>query len=120
MIGSPLTVDRVGSLDGAGVLCLHGPLTIENVQPFQNALRREASAETVIVDLTEVPYIDSSGLGSLVSAYVSGHKSGRRIALTGVNERVFRLFEVTKTESLFLMFPTIDDALTALTNPAQA
>jgi len=96
------------------VLCLHGPLTVENVQPFQNALRREAAAESVIVDLTEVPYIDSSGLGSLVSAYVSGHKSGRRIALTGVNERVFRLFEVTKTESLFLMFPTIEDAITSL------
>ena len=120
MIGSPLNIERVGSFEGPGVLCLRGPLTVENIQPFQNALRREAAAETVIVDLTEVPYIDSSGLGSLVSAYVSGHKSGRRLALTGVNERVFRLFEVTRTESLFLMFPTIEDAITALTNPAQA
>jgi anti-sigma B factor antagonist len=120
MISNPLSIERLGKVEGHGVLCLRGPLTIENILPFQNAFRREESAETVILDLSEVPYIDSSGLGSLISAYVSRQKAGRRVALTGVNERVFRLFEVTKTESLFLMFPTIDDALLALTSPAQA
>ena len=120
MILNPLTIERVGKVEGHGVLCLRGPLTIENVLPFQNAFRREESAETVILDLSEVPYIDSSGLGSLVNAYVSRQKAGRKVALTGVNERVFRLFEVTRTESLFLIFPTIDDAIAALTQSAQA
>jgi len=120
MIPNPLSVDHVGKIEGHGVICLRGPLTIENILPFQNAFRREENAETVILDLTEVPYIDSSGLGSLIGAYVSRQKAGRRVALTGVNERVFRLFEVTKTESLFLMFPTIDDAILALNGPAQA
>lgn len=120
MVANPLTVERLGKLAGQGVLCLRGPLTIENVLPFQNAIRREENAPTVILDLSEVPYIDSSGLGSLVSAYVSRQKAGRGVALTGVNERVFRLFEVTRTESLFLIFPTIDEAISALTGPAQA
>ena len=120
MIANPLTVERVGKVEGQGVLCLRGPLTIENVLPFQNAFRREEGAETIILDLSEVPYMDSSGLGSLVSAYVSRQKAGRRVALTGVNERVFRLFEVTRTESLFLIFPTIDEAISALTQSAQA
>jgi anti-sigma B factor antagonist len=120
MIANPLTVERRGRIEGHGVLWLRGPLTIENVLPFQNAIRREENAETVILDLSEVPYIDSSGLGSLVSAHVSRQKIGRGVALTGVNPRVFRLFEVTKTESLFLIFPTVDDAVAALTGPAQA
>jgi len=120
MIPNPLSIDHVGKIEGHGVICLRGPLTLENILPFQNAFRREENAETVILDLTEVPYIDSSGLGSLIGAYVSRQKAGRRVALTGVNERVFRLFEVTKTESLFLMFPTIDDAILALNGPAQA
>lgn len=102
------------------MLCLQGPLTIENVLPFQNAIRREQDAQTVILDFSQVPYIDSSGLGSLVSAYVSRQKAGRGVALTGVNERVLRLFEVTRTDSLFLIFPTVDDAIMALTSPAQA
>ena len=102
------------------MLCLRGPLTRENVLSFQNAIRREESAETVIIDFSEVPYIDSSGLGSLVTAYLSRQKVGRRVALSGVNERVFRLLEITKLESIFLIFPTIDEALAALTGAAEA
>jgi len=120
MISNPLSIEHVGKVEGHGVICLQGPLTMENVLPFQNAFRREENAETVILDLSEVPYIDSAGLGSLISAYVSRQKAGRRVALTGVNERIFRLFEVTKTDSLFLMFPTIDDAIMALHGPPQA
>jgi anti-sigma B factor antagonist len=93
---------------------------MENVLPFQNAIRREENEESVILDLSEVPYIDSSGLGSLVGAYISRQKAGRSVALSGVNERVFRLFEITKTESLFLMFETLDDAVAALSGAAQA
>jgi anti-sigma B factor antagonist len=118
MIVNLLTIERLGDMNG--VVCLHGPLTIENVRLFQNAIRREEKADTVILDLTGVPYIDSSGLGSLVGAYISRQKMGRRVALTGVNERIFNLFEVTRTDSLFLIFDTVDHALEALHGGAQA
>jgi anti-sigma B factor antagonist len=120
MAADPLTVERLAKVDGQGILCLHGPLTKENVLLFQSAFRREDGAETIVLDLSEVPFIDSSGLGSLVSAYVSRQKAGRRIALSGVNERVWRLFEITRTDSLFLIFPTVDDALAALNGAGQA
>jgi anti-anti-sigma regulatory factor len=55
-----------------------------------------------------------------VSAYISRQKTGRSVALSGVNERVFRLFEITKTESLFLMFETHEDSVAALSGAAQA
>jgi anti-sigma B factor antagonist len=93
---------------------------VGNLLAFQNALRREEKAATVILDLSEVPYIDSSGLGSLVSAYVSRQKAGRRVALSGVNERVLKLFEITRVESLFLIFETLDHALAALGGAAEA
>ena len=102
-----------------GVLSLHGPLTMENTSLFMNAVRREA-APTMILDLTDVPYLDSSGLGSLVSACTSCAKSGRRIALTGVNKRVLKVFEITKIEQIFLMFPTLSDAIEAFTNAGTA
>jgi anti-sigma B factor antagonist len=84
-----------------------------------NAVRRE-SAPTMILDLTGVPYLDSSGLGSLVSACTTCAKAGRRIALTGVNRRVLKVFEITKVEQIFLMFPTLGDAIEALTNAGSA
>jgi anti-sigma B factor antagonist len=115
MTAEPLEIERLDE----GVLSLHGPLTMENVQPFMNAVRRE-SAPTMILDFTGVPYLDSSGLGSLVSAYTSCQKAGRRVALTGINQRVLRVFEITKVEPIFLMFPTVSDALEALTNAGTA
>jgi len=115
MASEPLQIDRLDR----GVLSLRGPLTMENVSPFMNAVRRE-NAPTVILDFTNVPYLDSSGLGSLVSACTSCIKAGRRMALTGVNKRVERVFEITKVEQIFLMFPTLGDALEAFTNAGTA
>lgn len=120
MAAEPLIIDRFSGPEGPRVLCLRGPLTLANTSLFQNAIRREESAPMVIVDLSDVPYIDSSGLGSLVSAYVTRRKATRHIALSGVNERVLKLFETTKVEPLFLIFPTLDDAIAALTSTAQA
>jgi anti-sigma B factor antagonist len=102
-----------------GVLSFRGPLTMENVPPFLNAVRRE-NAPTMILDFSGVPYLDSSGLGSLVTAYTSCQKAGRRVALTGVNHRVLKVFEITKVEAIFLMFPTVSEALEALTNAGSA
>lgn len=115
MPSEPLEIERLDR----GVLSFRGPLTTENVPPFMNAVRRE-DAPTMILDLTGVPYLDSSGLGSLVSACTSCTKSGRRVALTGVNQRVRRVFEITKVEQVFLMFPTLSDAIEAFTNAGNA
>jgi len=115
MATEPLVVEHTED----GVLRLKGPLTTENLPFFQNAMRREG-AITMILDLSEVPYVDSAGLGSLISTYVSYQKAGRRIVLSGVNKRVLKLFEITKTEPLFLIFPTVWEAIETLTNAAQA
>ena len=115
MPSEPLQVERLDR----GVLSFYGPLTMENVPPFLNAVRRE-DAPTVILDFSGVPYLDSSGLGSLVSACTSCIKAGRRVALTGVNARVRKVFEITKVERVLLVFPTLTDALEALTNAGTA
>ena len=67
-----LEIERYeGPMDGHGVLRLKGPLTMENLSPFQNAILGEGATSTMILDLTDVPYIDSAGLGSLMRAYVT-------------------------------------------------
>jgi len=115
MAPEPFEIDHLDR----GVLSFRGPLTMENVPPFLNAVRRE-DAPTMILDFTGVPFLDSSGLGSLVSACTSCLKAGRRVALTGVNQRVRKVFEITKLEQVFLMFPTLADALEAFTNAGSA
>jgi len=102
-------------------VCLYSRARLQpnNLSSFQNAIRRE-NTPTLILDLTEVPYIDSSGLGSLVGAYVSSHKAGQQMVLTGINDRVAKLFEITHVEPLFLTFRSLEDALEALSNSGQA
>lgn len=120
MLSEPLVIERSwGATQGQGVLRLKGPLTTENLAQFQGAIRREKAA-TMILDFSEVPYVDSAGLGSLVSAYISCQKTGRRMALSGVNQRVLRLFEITKVEQIFLIFPDLWDAVDALANSGTA
>lgn len=119
MTSESLEVERIfGDRSENGVLCLKGPLTFENLPKFQNAIRRE-NVPTVILDLTDVPYIDSAGLGSLVSVHVSRHKMGRRM-VSGVNARIIHLLEITRMDQLFLVFPSLSDAIDALNNPGMA
>ena len=99
---------------------MSGPLTASNTAIFQNAMRREDPADTVILDLSEVPYIDSAGLGLLVTAYVTRQKSGRKMVLSGINPRVQKLFEITRVTSLFLIFSTPEEAIAALNNAGEA
>src|SRR5215467_15853818 len=98
MPSQELTVERyAGVTDEQRVLLLRGPLTIETSKQFERAVRNE-TAETMILDLSDVPYIDSVGLGSLVATYVSHQKSGRCLVLTGVTPRVKRVLEVTNVQ----------------------
>ncbi len=119
-VGNTLQIERLGNVKGQSVLCLKGPLTIENVSLFQGAIRREESFSTVILDLSDVPYIDSTALGALVSAYVSRQKLGRRVVLSGASERVSKMLKITSVESLFLTFPTLEDAIGGLTQAGTA
>jgi anti-sigma B factor antagonist len=119
-MSEPLLIDRSDSYPLQEVLILTGPLTAKNASVFQNAMRREEPAETVILDLTDVPYIDSAGLGLLVTAYVSRQKAGRRMVLSGINPRVQKLFDVTRVTSLFLIFTSPEEAIAALRGAAQA
>src|SRR5215470_9705560 len=120
MVSQELTVERyAGVTDSQRVLLLHGPLTLETAPHFERAVRHE-TAETMILDLSDVPYIDSVGLGSLVAAYVSHQKTGRCLVLTGVTARVLKVLKITNVHNFFMTFPTTWEAVEALANTGTA
>jgi anti-anti-sigma factor len=115
-----LVVERyAGVTDEQRILLLRGPLTLETSRHFERVVGSE-SAETMILDLANVPYIDSAGLGSLVSVNVSHHKTGRCLVLTAVTPRVAKVLEITKVKELFMTFPTTWEAVEALANAGEA
>ena len=115
-----LTVERyAGVTDEQRVLLVRGPLTIQTAPQFERAVRHE-SAETMILDLSDVPYIDSVGLGSLVATYVSHQKAGRCLVLTGVTPRVMKVLKITNVHNFFVTFPTTWEAVEAMANTGTA
>ena len=98
--------DSNGSKPGERILRLSGPVLISNLFEFQS-LARASLAPILILDLTQVPYIDSAGIGALVGAYVNHQKAGRRLALVGVTQRVRNTMQVTHVEQFFQFFDTV-------------
>jgi anti-sigma B factor antagonist len=106
----PLTIeDFDGSLPGQRVLRLKGPVVLSTLFHFQSTLRTK-DASSLIIDFTGVPYVDSAGIGALVSAYVTHNKEGRSLSLVGVNDRVRNALIVTRVEPFFRFFPSLEDA----------
>jgi anti-sigma B factor antagonist len=100
--------DLGGTHEGHRVLRLRGPLLISNLFEFQSTVRANTTS-FLILDLTQVPYVDSAGVGALVGAYVT-HDKGRRLALVGVTERVRNTMQVAHVEQFFQFYETAQAA----------
>ncbi|HMO17552.1 MAG TPA: STAS domain-containing protein [Oligoflexia bacterium] len=75
----------------------------------------QSGANTIVLDLSEVDFIDSSGLGALVASRKTMGKDGE-IALCEVKDRVQSLFTVTRMNKVFRIFNTKEDAVNTLQN----
>lgn len=82
---------------------------------FKDVMRAQTDngPDIVILDLSRVDFIDSSGLGAIVAALK--HMGGeRRLALAGLTPTVQRVFQLTRMDTVFSVFPTLDGALAEL------
>ena len=104
-----LKIDIEDSPKGARLIKLAGPLTLRTLFDFQDASRRETS-KPVILDITNVPYMDSAGLGAIISIFASCQRTNRGFALTGLSERIRTLFEVTHCDGLLPCFASLEAA----------
>ena len=99
-------IETLDSASGARILKLTGPLTIQTLFDFQQLIRQETT-KPIILDISGVGYMDSAGLGCVVSAFTSCQRNGRAFALTGLTERIETLFEVTHVNGLLPCFGSL-------------
>jgi anti-anti-sigma factor len=104
-----LIIEVIESPKGARVIKLTGPLTLRTLFEFQEVSRRETS-KPVIVDISDMPYMDSAGLGSVISIFASCQRTNRGFGIVGVSQRIRTLFEVTHCDGLLPCFDSIDSA----------
>ena len=82
---------------------------------FKEAMRNEteSGSSTVVLDLSNVEFIDSSGLGAIVATMKQLGRE-RKLALAGLTPNVDKVFRLTRMDSVFPLFSTLDGALDQL------
>jgi anti-sigma B factor antagonist len=83
------------------------PRALEEMLNFQST-PDEKAPELNILDLTEVPYMDSAGLGMLIRHAVRCKGKGVRLFAVGVNARVMQLFQLTKADTVIPIAASVE------------
>ncbi len=107
---------RVDTHDGVQVVRLEGPTDVSQALELRDLLGREIDGPSarVLLDLSRVTLVDSSGVGVFVSAHRRAESAGAAFALAEPTSGVGRVFELTRTNRLLRIFPTVEDGLQAL------
>ena len=103
-------------VDGIAIMTCHGRVMFgEEATALRDSLK-EALKKTprVVLNLSDVTYIDSGGLGTLVGVYSSARAAGADIKLTGLGQRLRDVLQITKLATVFQVFDTDQEALAAL------
>ncbi len=100
---------------GVVLVGVDGQLIVGNRQELKQRVLEalEGGAKKFVFDFTKTGYVDSSGLGVLVSLSKKIREQGGDLRLSGLNEDLQTLFELTKLDTLFAIARTSQEALAA-------
>ncbi|MGD0900522.1 MAG: STAS domain-containing protein [Thermoguttaceae bacterium] len=85
------------------------PLTLNKMLDLETAPGEEPPVKNIL-DLTACPYIDSSGLGMIVTHHVRCQKKGVRLVAAGMSPKVREVFRVTKMDAIIAIAATVEEA----------
>jgi anti-sigma B factor antagonist len=105
--------------DGTARVLLRGELDLSTVDKVEDALRRVEQDEppVVVLDLSALTFLDSTGLRTIVTADQRARRGDRRLVVVKGPETVHRVFTITRLDERLEM---VDDADSALSTPPEA
>jgi anti-sigma B factor antagonist len=98
------------------VVGVRGEVDVSSAPALQQRLAElfVTAGSTVVVDLTDVSFLDSTGLGALVAARNSAADAGGSLPLVCTSERILKLFTITGLAGAFQFHPSVAEALQSL------
>ncbi len=108
-----MSFSQTKDASGVAVLQVEGQLIVGNRQELKELVQSalEQGERRLLIDFSRTGYIDSSGLGALVSISKKIREAGGELRLSGLNEDLRSLFELTKLDTLFAIAETPQQAL---------
>jgi len=101
-------------LDGIRVLALKGKVTRGDAEAKLKERILDlcdSGHNRIIINLADVPYVDSSGIGELVRCYTEVRRSGGRLGLTNCNHRLLDMLRMTRLSDILETFDSDADAV---------
>jgi len=112
--GSQVAVSSLRRAGDAVVAALRGEIDLHNSPQVRTALLKfldENKPKRLVLNLGEVPYMDSSAIAVLVEALQKMRKTGGKVFLTNLQPRVKGLLEIARLDSIFGIAANEDEAL---------
>ena len=108
-----MSFSQTKDASGVAVLQVEGQLIVGNRQELKDLVQTalDQGERRLLIDFSRTGYIDSSGLGALVSISKKIREAGGELRLSGLNEDLRSLFELTKLDTLFQIADTRERAL---------
>ena len=100
-------------VDGWTLVAASGEIDVAAAPDLRARLSElvEAGANRLVIDLEDVDFIDSTGLGVLVGAVRRARAADGDLRLVCTNARILKVFDVTGLENVFTITDTVDDAV---------
>lgn len=108
-------IKQIRNQDGAVIVALAGELTLRESPAFHDTLLElcEQTPVHIVVNLQELTFIDSSGVGTLTDIFRRIKKGDGKFALVGMSKMVRSVFEITRLDRFFSIYETEQEALKA-------
>jgi anti-sigma B factor antagonist len=102
--------------DERALVAVYGEVDIYTAPQLHEALDSaiDAGARLLLVDLAEVAFIDSTGLGVLIGAAKRLHSADGALAIVCPHEKIRRIFQITGLDQVFAMHTSRDEALSTV------
>jgi len=107
-------------VEGVAIVSCNGRIMFgEEANALRDSLKEAlSSTRHLILNLSDVTYVDSGGLGTLVGVYSSARAGGADIRLTGLGQRLRDMLQITKLATVFAVYDSEQQALAALNQGA--
>ncbi|MBO6519720.1 MAG: STAS domain-containing protein [Rhodospirillales bacterium] len=101
---------------GAIVIAFSGDIDLQTSPEARKALLGlVGKGQPILVDLSGVGYIDSSGVASLVECLQSVKKSGQKLALVSVSDGALRVLQLARLDKVFVICGTVEEGVQSVT-----
>jgi anti-sigma B factor antagonist len=107
--------DRTSAIDIQGEINAYA----ENILMDAYTQATSADAKNIILNFSGLDYMNSSGIGLLVTLLIRANRQKQRLLAAGLSEHYRQIFELTRLNEAISIFPTEEEALAAVSSPVR-